>query len=482
MRRGLIVVTGVAAASCLLATGATAAVAGTPAKASGGTWHKAIEVPGSEALNSGGSAQVRSFSCASGGNCAVGGYYRDGSGHFEAFVAGQSNDKWHPAFEVPGTAALNSGGDASTLSLSCPSAGGCSGGGFYRDSAIHTQAFVITQKKGQWGKAIEVPGSAALNAGGSAVTAAVSCAFAGDCGAGGNFTDRSRRSQPFVVNERKDRWGKAVEVPHMASLNAGGDAAVSAVSCPSAGNCSASGFYTDKSGHIQVFVVSQRNGRWGRAAELPGSGRLNEGGVASIGSLSCPSAGNCTAGGYYTDQSGHLQAVVADQRNGTWRDAHEIPGLARLNAGGSAQIRSLSCPSAGNCAAAGLYQDGQGRDQAFLVSESRGTWRSAAEIPGTAALNAGGDAAAFGVSCSSAGNCAAGGTYLDSSLAGQAFLVTEKNGRWSKAFEVPGTAALNGGGGAETFALSCTSAGECGAAGFYREIATRFEVFVITQT
>src|SRR6266700_3161066 len=158
MRQGLIAVAGVVAASCLLATGTAAAVTGAPVPASGGSWGKAAEVPGSEALNSGGNAQVRSFSCASGGNCAVGGYYRDSAGHFEAFVAGQTHDKWHLAFEVPGLAALNSGGDATTLLLSCPSAGNCAGGGFYRDSAIHTQAFVVTQKKGQWAKAIEVPG------------------------------------------------------------------------------------------------------------------------------------------------------------------------------------------------------------------------------------------------------------------------------------------------------------------------------------
>lgn len=332
------------------------------------------------------------------------------------------------------------------------------------------------------GKAIEVPGTAALNVAGSAVTASVSCASAGNCGAGGNYTDRSHRSQPFVASERNGRWGKAVEVPRIASLNAGGNAVVSEVSCPSAGSCSAAGSYDDKSGHFQVFVVSQRNGKWGKAVEFPGSGQLNAGGVANILALSCPSAGNCAAGGYYTDHVGHLQAVVASERNGTWGKALKVPGLTKLNAGGNAQIRSLSCPSAGNCVAAGLYKDAQGRDQALLVSESHGRWRPAFEVPGTAALNAGGDASAFGVSCSSAGNCAAGGVYLDRLSAGQAFIVTRKNGRWSKAFEVPGTASLNRGGGAEILALSCTSAGECGAAGFYREIAARFEVFVTTQT
>jgi hypothetical protein len=42
-----------------------------------------------------------------------------------------------------------------------------------------------------------------------------------------------------------------------AALNRGGNAGVSSVSCASAGNCSAGGFYKDSSGHQQAFVVSQ---------------------------------------------------------------------------------------------------------------------------------------------------------------------------------------------------------------------------------
>jgi hypothetical protein len=34
-------------------------------------------------------------------------------------------------------------------------------------------------------------------------------------------------------------------------------ASVKSVSCAPAGNCAAGGFYTDRSGHSQAFVVSQ---------------------------------------------------------------------------------------------------------------------------------------------------------------------------------------------------------------------------------
>src|SRR5579859_2217360 len=62
---------------------------------------------------------------------------------------------------------------------------------------------------GTWGQAEEVPGLAALNAAGQASVASVSCARAGDCGAGGGYTDDSGRLQGFVVGETRGIWGTA---------------------------------------------------------------------------------------------------------------------------------------------------------------------------------------------------------------------------------------------------------------------------------
>jgi hypothetical protein len=54
-----------------------------------------------------------------------------------------------------------------------------------------------------------------------------------------------------------DTWGTAEEVPGTATLNQGGDAGAESVSCASAGNCTAGGYYTDGSSHSQAFVVSE---------------------------------------------------------------------------------------------------------------------------------------------------------------------------------------------------------------------------------
>src|SRR5215467_7417872 len=209
-------------------------------------------------------------------------------------------------------------------------------------------------------------------------------------------------------------WDKAIEVPGTAALNTGGDAAIHSVSCGAAGGCAAGGQYR-AFGHLQAFVVSEAGGRWRRAIEVPGTAALNARGRASVASVSCAAAGSCAAGGEYLDGSGHTQAFVVSEAGGRWRRAIEVPGLAALNAGGFAKIRSVSCAAAGSCAAGGFYTTGSEHPhrQAFVVSEAGGRWRRAIEVPGLAALKVG-SAATLSVSCA-AGSCAAGGFYVSSS-------------------------------------------------------------------
>ena len=183
-------------------------------------------------------------------------------------------------------------------------------------------------------------------------------------------------------------WGTAIEVPGTAALNQGGDAAVEAVSCASTGNCTAGRYYSDSFGH-QPFVAREINGRWGTAKQVPGIAALTQGGSAVIHSLSCGSAGNCSAAGSYFDAATHNdQAFVVSESNGTWHAAKQV--AAALNLGGIAEVTSVSCASAGNCSAGRSYADAAGHTQAFAVGETSGTWHAAKQVPGTAALNQGG--------------------------------------------------------------------------------------------
>jgi hypothetical protein len=92
--------------------------------------------------------------------------------------------------------------------------------------------------------------------------------------------------------------------------------------------------------------------------------------------VSCGSAGNCAAGGFYQDGSSSLQAFVAGEVNGRWRAAIEVPGTAALNkddenpSNANAGVASVSCRQAASCTALGGYTDRSGWAQAFVASES----------------------------------------------------------------------------------------------------------------
>ena len=368
-----------------------------------------------------------------------------------------------------------------------------------------------------WGLAEEVPGLAALNAGGNAAANVVSCWRPGDCAAGGSYTDAGGHQQAFVVTEHNGVWGHAEEVPGTAALNgdtSASSAQVSALSCAPSGYCAAAGDY-DSTGTQQVFVVSETNGGWGTAREIPGVGKLNVGGDASVDAVSCPSAGNCGAGGYYqtpvapgTAIGQDSQAFVVSESKGRWTKAEEVPGMQAVSPPPFQvnYVGSMSCRSAGYCTAAGLWNAGPngspkyGQSGGFVVSEVHGRWQhlllpthgggdsivSCSRVgyclaaAGNSAVTktdgrwgkvrnfrslSGDDIAA--VSCPSVGDCTVAGFlgYSDTDYGGynNAFVLAERNGRWGKVYDLTGVAGtqLN----APFSVLSCASPGNCGGGG-----------------
>ncbi|HET7018639.1 MAG TPA: hypothetical protein VFI65_32270 [Streptosporangiaceae bacterium] len=265
--------------------------------------------------------------------------------------------------------------------MSCPSPGNCGAAGWYQGGPESgNEPFVVNQHNGRWETAIEVPGIAALNVADDSRAFTISCASAGNCVAGGNYVDADSRTeafvasakwQAFVVTERNSRWGNAQPVLPTPSIadNVPGAAGVESVSCPPVGGCTASGNFLDRSGRLEAFVVSQRKGKWGTAVTIRGIGALNGGGAVDALSVSCLSAGNCAVGGFYTGRHGHAQAFVANERNGRWDNATEVPGFGRLNRSGDGAVFSVSCAAIGQCSAGGIYKS-HGRHQAFVVSQT----------------------------------------------------------------------------------------------------------------
>jgi hypothetical protein len=226
------------------------------------------------------------------------------------------------------------------------------------------------------------------------------------------------------------------------------------VSCTSPGNCSAGGEYTDTDGHIRAFVVNEANGTWHTAIQIPGLAALDQRSYSRVSSMSCASPGNCSAAGSYTDSNVQGQAFVANEVNGTWHTAIEVPGTAALNFGGSAGVNSVSCPKAGDCSAGGSYADASGVSVGFVVNEVNGAWHTAVKVPSAFPV-----LSVRSVSCASPGNCSAGGGDP-----GDAFVVNEVNGTWRTAIAVRGTPFPYTG---SITSVSCASVGRCSAVGYY---------------
>ena len=483
------------ALSAVLLAGACAGTGGQssarPGPSGPGRWGTAIEVPGSATLATGGgpwtaAVSISSVSCASPGDCTAAGNTGLIGSRQQPFVVSQVRGAWRKARAIPGLAALNAGHNASAGPVSCASPGDCSAGGWYWDYRHHARAFVVSEVRGTWKEAVEVPGTAALGTL-SAQLSSVSCTTPGNCSAGGTYYLSDRRGQAFVVSETRGKWLRAITVPGLARLNPDGTAGLTEVSCSSPGNCSAAGTYTDTSHNTRVFVVSEVRGTWGEAIQAPGTAAL---GSPGVGGVSCGSAGNCAVVGYYGGQ-GFEYPFVENQVNGTWRSAIPVPGMAAFGQKGNGHLNAVSCAAPGDCAAAGSEGinngfDAYGGGQPFVVTETNGTWATARLVPGVTALNTGADGGVTTLSCASAGNCSAGG-YFGIGRPDQkvydysAFVVSEVNGVWGRAMRIPGLRALNRGKQAGVAAVSCAAAGRCSAGGSYEDGTYHGQAFVVTQ-
>ena len=434
----------------------------------------AFDVPGLNALNTRGSAEVLDISCAAPGDCsAVGTYLNDDSD--QVFVVSQVAGVWGTAIDVPGLKASNIGAYADAPSISCPAPGYCSAVGTYSNDS-GTQGFVVSQVDGVWGTAIDMPqiidpGFDYAESG--AEIFSVSCAAPGYCTAGGIYDSDDDGYQALVVSQVDGVWGTATNVPGMFDLNDNGIyALVNSVSCAAPGYCTAGGMYQDGIRNTQGFVVSQVDGVWGTATNVPGLNALDTGGSAGVELMSCATPGNCSASGVYADLNESTQVFVVSQVDGVWGTAIDVPNLKALATDNYSSINSMSCATPGNCTAGGTYFTPD-NSHGFLVSQVDGVWYSAADANGLKSLNTAGASQVDSVDCVSPGNCVAGGFYStpDTIAIGAteyfAYYLVQTGGLWGPATRIPGLGILESDNDGEVNALACAPDGTCVAGGYY---------------
>jgi hypothetical protein len=446
-------------------------------------WTNAIEMPGLAALNQT-QAATGPIVCTSAGNCVSGGSFTDDSTAQQAFVSQETNGVWSSATEVAG--ALNVGGTAGIIAISCPSAGSCTAEGSYTDNSAVIHTFVLNQVNGTWGFPTEVPDFTTLTFEDANEMSTLSCTSATACVGVGSYVDHvTGTAQPIIFTETNGVWGAPLEVQGSAAFNPSGIAFVGGVDCPSATTCVAGGDVltaTDTTAALVPFFVNETSGVWGPIEAIPGIATLSRENEAALTALSCGAPGDCAGGGNYLDTAGQSQAFIVNEVDGVWSSATQLFATQLIGTGLSNSLISIDCPAAGNCSGIGGFADAQGNPQPYFVDEANHVWSAASEFPGIQALNNNAGAALTTISCSAPGVCSAGGTYADSLSNDQAFLANETSNSWSSPIEVPGTSSLNKGGQATIFQVSCSADGSCGVQGSYTDEMSNVQLFVVNSS
>jgi hypothetical protein len=394
-------------------------------------------------------------------------------GSADALASGNLN--WGAGVEVALPANAAADPLVTLTDLACPSVGECTAVGSYTDGSGDEQGLLLSETSGVWRTAVEaaLPVGAAANP--KVSIDSVSCASPGNCAAVGYYADGSGIRRGLLLTETSGAWATGASAALPANAATHSEVKLSDVSCPSIGECTAIGAYTDSSGARQGLLLAESSGTWATGVEavLPGNASASEPGVLLNG-LACASAGNCVAVGQYDTSS--TQAVILTETAGSWDAGVEVALPA--NAGRNAYLRSVSCPSIGECTAVGEYEDSFGRLQGLLLTETAGTWTTGAEAtrPANALLES--DVHIDDVSCPAAGYCTAFGNYWDSITDQQGLLLTDTSGRWATGVEAAHPADSKYDGNEEAPSLSCPAVGDCAIAAGYLNTSSFYSLLL----
>ena len=379
-------------------------------------------------LNADGVASVTALSCVSATFCAAGGTYLDSS-LAQAFVSVFDGSTWVD-HEVTGLGNALGGSGAQVNALSCASTTLCVAGGTYfdPDSGVQ-QAFVSVFNGTTWTDS-EVAAALNSNDYGGAAVSSVSCGSPTTCVVGGSYTDGDGASEGFVSTFNGTTWTDS-EVA--ADLSQGNGVQVNSLSCPSATFCAAGGIFIDENGQEHAFMAVFNGESW---TDTEVAASLDEGGGASTSQVTCTSSTFCVAGGQYLDGNGVPQAFASVFNGVTWTD-QEI--LGDLTGNGQLAINGISCASATSCVATGVYTDSNGSNQGFAASFDGATWTDS-EIGG--ALNVGNAADVTSVSCAADGTCVVGGSYTGAHGELNAFVSSSPTPAAIQIPSAPGTPSL----------------------------------------
>ena len=224
--------------------------------------------------------------------------------------------------------------------------------------------------------------------------------------------------------------------------------------------------FVTATGQTQTYLATELNGKWTRTFVAP-SDFLNE---AFFQDVSCWGVNDCVAAGSYQATDNLYHAMYATDINGTWT-AYRLGTLDPLGAT-SSELGSVSCTSNGSCWAAGDYEVAGAATPFVVQRNAAGVWGTPTSLPiptGTTAVML------DNISCPTVTACVAVGGYSEStaspgtynSVASDGLIAILHDGHWTATASTHQPQSFQ-----PLFGLSCSSAGYCAATSEFTQVTT----------
>ncbi|MGA9285472.1 MAG: hypothetical protein WBV85_08515 [Solirubrobacteraceae bacterium] len=266
----------------------------------------------------------------------------------------------------------------------------------------------------------------------------------------------------MAVSESNGVWGQAIEIPGVV---------LRSIACRAPGSCVAIG--TASIGPTKIMGVIESGGVWGEPQGIALPANVAPDGGVELAPLACQVSGPCVTVGSYTNTSHQQRAMGLSESNGTWAPASEITSTPDIK--GDARLNSVACPVSGPCVADGLAS------VAFGVSETNGEWGEASPIappPDPLAKLT----TLYSVGCPGSGQCFAAGYDETDSSSSNAVVAGASNGVWNQAREIappPNTASRPN---AHLRQVACSASDSCVAIGEYTDSSGFPQAMAVTET
>jgi hypothetical protein len=278
------------------------------------------------------------------------------------------------------------------------------------------------------------------------ILSGVTCVSASDCWAVGYYVNGSA-GQTVIERWDGSSWA-IVSSPNTLPTQ---DNILNGVTCVSASECWAVGYYNNGSAAQSLIE------RWnGTSWAIVGSPDILATQNNYLSGVTCVSASNCWAVGYYLNASVVYQSLIEHWDGSSWAivtSANTLPTQSNF-------LYGVTCVSASNCWAVGYYFITGVAYQSLIEQWDGSSW-AVVSSPNTLPTQ---DNVLNGVTCVSESDCWTVGYYYSNGVASNGTLIERWNGTsWSIVSSPSNSASaknvLNG--------VTCLSASNCWAVGSY---------------